>query len=172
MPIWDYMRPIGTKAELEVRRRRAIALLLEGRRVREVAELVAASPSSVSRWKSAYEAGGDDGLRSKPHPGRKPKLSKERRKELEELLLQGPMAHGYRTDLWTLGRVAQVIEKHFGVRYHPGNVWRVLRQMRWSCQKPERRARERDEEAIHRWRKETWPQIKKKSPGRAEHRHR
>lgn len=78
------------------------------------------------------------------------------------MLLEGPLAAGFPTDLWTLTRVAQVIERHFGVKYHPGHVWRILRDLGWSPQKPERRARERDEEAIERWRKEDWPRIRKK----------
>lgn len=73
-----------------------------------------------------------------------------------KLLLKGAPAHGYGTHLWTLPRVAEVIERHFGVSYHPHHVWRVLRQMGWSCQKPERKAREADDEAIERWRRVDW----------------
>jgi transposase len=81
---------------------------------------------------------------------------------LKAILLRGARAAGFRTDLWTLRRVAQVIEHHFGVKYHPGHVWYLLRAMGWSPQKPERRARERDEAAIARWREEAWPQLEKK----------
>jgi len=76
-------------------------------------------------------------------------------------LLRGAHAHGYPTELWTLKRVAELIRKRFGVQYDPSGVWHVLRNMGWSCQKPERRARERDDEAIARWRKKDWPRIKK-----------
>jgi len=75
---------------------------------------------------------------------------------------KGPRHHGYPTELWTLQRVAEVIAVHFGVQYHRGHVWKILRAMAWSCQKPERRARERDEQAIRRWRQEDWPRIKKR----------
>jgi transposase len=160
------MRPKGTKAELEARRRRAVALLQGGRGVREVARIVGASPSSVVRWRDTYERTGEEGLNAKPHPGAKPRLSAQDLERLKELLLEGPLTHGYQTDLWTLRRVAQVIEKHFGVKYHPSHVWRILRRLGWSCQKPERRARERNEEEIKRWREEEWPRIKK-SPQRA-----
>jgi len=164
------MRPKGSKAELEARRRRAVAMLQEGLGVSEVARRVGVWPGSVTRWRQAYERAGEEGLKAKRHPGSKPKLPADQRQRLAELLLQGPLAHGYRTQLWTLARVAELIEKHFGVRYHPGHVWRVLRGMGWSCQKPERRARERDEEAIGRWRRQDWPRIKKSPPRRPEHR--
>lgn len=137
-------------------------LLLEGRGVREVARLVKAAPSSVCRWKQDLEEGGLEALRAKPHPGRPARLTWEQKQELEEVLLRGAQAAGYATDLWTLSRVTEVIERRFGVTYHPGHVWYILRDMGWSCQKPERRARERDEEAIARWRKEEWPGAKKR----------
>ena len=159
-----YMRPKGSKAELEARRRRAVAMLGQGLGVCEVARRVGVWPGSVVRWRDAYRRAGEEGLRAKRHPGAKPKLAPEDRPELAELLLKGPPAHGYRTDLWTLQRVAQMIEKHFGVRYHPSSVWRLLRAIGWTSQKPERRARERDEDAIARWRREDWPRIKKSPP--------
>lgn len=103
---------------------------------------------------------------AKPQPGRQPRLSADEKEKLIELLLEGPQAHGYRSDLWTLPRVAEVIERHFGVHYHPAHVWKILHGLGWSCQKPERRAKERDEEEIERWRKEKWPHIKKRARGR------
>jgi len=137
-------------------------LLLEGKGLREVARLVKAAPSSVSRWKQALEEGGLEALRAKPHPGRTARLTSEPKQGLEEVLLRGAQAADYSTDLWTLSRVAEVIERRFGVTYHPGHVWHILRDIGWSCQKPERRARERDEEAIAQWRKEERPRVKKK----------
>jgi transposase len=162
------MRPKGTKTELEVRRRTAVALLEHGLGVREVARRVSASPGSVVRWREAYRQGGQEALCAKPHPGGKPRLSPADRQRLGQLLLEGPLAHGYHTELWTLARVAQVIERHFGVHYHPCHVFRILRAMRWSCQKPQRRARERNEAAIHRFRHQTWPRIKKSPSGGSE----
>ena len=156
------MRPKGSGEALEVRRRIAGRLLQEGRGVREVARLVGAAPSSVSRWKQDLEQGGMEALRAKPHPGRSPRLTLEQKQTLEAILLKGPQAADFPTDLWTLARVTQVIEREFGVKYHPGHVWYILRGMGWSCQKPERRARERDEEAIAQWREEGWAQVKKK----------
>jgi len=155
------MRPIGSAAELEARRRRAASLLAQGESCSKVAELVGASLSSVKRWKAAWKKGGIESLAAKPHPGPAPRLSDVQRRQLLKILTRGPRASGHSTDLWTCSRVAQVIRKHFRVKYHPGHVWHLLRALNWSCQKPERRARERDEAAISRWRERDWPRIKK-----------
>lgn len=155
------MRTPGTAAELEVRRRIAGELLLEGKKVAEVARTVKASWSAVKRWKVAVEQGGLEALTAKPHPGKPPRLCQKQKRKLITILRKGPLKAGYTTDLWTCPRVTEVIEKHFGVSYHPDHVWRVLQSLGWSCQKPEQRARERDEQAIARWRKKEWPRIKK-----------
>jgi transposase len=103
-------------------------------------------------------------LRAKPHPGPKPRLSRRQKARLLAKLRQGPRKAGYATELWTCPRVAAVIQQLFGVRYHPAHVWRLLRELAWSPQKPEHRARERDEKAIARWRLRTWPRLKKSAP--------
>ncbi len=160
------MRPHGSPAELEARRRRAVALLDKGLGVREVARQIGCSPMSVSRWQAEVRARGPDALRPKPVPGRPPRVTARQRAKLLKFLLKGALAHGFSTDLWTLPRVAEVIARTFGVRYHPAHVWKLLRGEGWSCQKPERRARERDETAIQRWRTARWPHIKKRPPRR------
>ena len=160
------MRPKGSAAQLEARRRRAAALLRKGLGVREVARQVGASPSSVSRWKEAVKKGGSRALAAKAQPGRPARLSGPQKARLLQLLLQGPQAHGYASQLWTLPRVVQVIEKNFGISYHPAHVWKILRACGWSAQKPERLARERDDEQIQRWRRRRWPDIKKGAPPR------
>ncbi len=160
------MRPKGSAQELERRRRQAVGLLEQGMRPAEVAQAVGTSRASVTRWRQAYEAGGEKGLASKPHPGGKSRLTVAQRKRLVRLLLQGPRKHYYNTELWTLKRVAEVIATHFGVEYHPSTVWHILRAMGWSCQKPERRARERNEDAVATWRREDWPRIKKRAKNR------
>jgi transposase len=142
------MRPIGSAEVLEARRQRAATLLERGSGIREVARQVGAAPSSVKRWKDLIEKGGKEALMAKPHPGRTPRLSPEQRKELLGLLLEGPLAHGYANQLWTLPRIARAIEDHFGVRYHPAHVWKILHACGWSCQKPQRWSKERDEEQI------------------------
>ena len=160
------MRPNGSPADLEARRRRAVALLEKGLGVREVARQIGWSPMSVSRWQTEVRARGPDALRPKPTPGRPPRITPRQRANLLKSLLKGAKAHGFSTDLWTLPRVAEVIARACGVRYHPAHVWKILRGEGWSCQKPERRARERDEAAIQRWRTERWPHIKKRPPRR------
>jgi transposase len=155
---------------LEQRRRAAVALLEQGLKAIQVAKAVGTSPASVTRWRQAYELQGQAALSAKPHPGRRSRLTARQRERLGRLLLDGPGKHGYSTELWTLARVAEVIAVTFGVQYDPSQVWRILRAMGWSCQKPERRARERDEEAIQRWRRDDWPRIKKRPKKRAKHR--
>jgi transposase len=155
------MRKHGSAAELETRRRLAGQLLLEGREIGEVAEIVGASHSSVKRWKRTVEQGGMDALNSKPHPGPKPRLDAKQKERLLEILRAGPRQAGYKTDLWTCGRVAATIAKTFRVSYHPSHVWKILRNMKWTCQKPEQRARECDEAAQQRWREREWPRIKR-----------
>jgi transposase len=160
------MRPKGSPTDLEARRRRAVALLGKGHGVREVARQIGCSPMSVSRWQTDVRARGPAALRSKRTPGRPPRITPRQRARVLQSLLQGAQAHGFSTDLWTLPRVAEVIARTCGVRYHPAHVWRILRGEGWSCQKPERQAKERDEAAIQRWRTERWPHIKKRPPGR------
>lgn len=164
------MRPKGSAQELERRRQQAMVLLDQGIRPAAVARALGTSRASMTRWRQAYEAGGKKALAAKPHPGGMSRLTVAQRKRLARLLLQGPRKHGYGTELWTLARVAQVIAVTFGVEYHPSAVWHILRAMNWSCQKPERRARERDEQAIRRWRREDWPRIKKRPKKRPKHR--
>ena len=155
------MRPKGNSAALEQRRRTAVAMLKQGMRPVAVARTLQVSRASVSRWRQALRGGGSNALSAKPAPGRPPKLDASQRQRIARLLLQGPIRHGYETQLWTLERVSDVIERHLGVSYHPGHVWRILLSLGWSCQKPESRARERDEKAIATWRRVDWPRIKK-----------
>ena len=157
------MRPPGTAVQLEERRRRAVALLQAGRSFREVARAVKASLSSVVRWRQAYRAGKQKGLRGRPAPGRPARLSKRQQEQLKRQLLRGAQAWGYSTELWTLKRIAKLIEAEYGVRYTVVGVWKLLRHgLRWSWQKPERRATQRDEPAIEQWKRHTWPHIKKR----------
>jgi transposase len=136
-------------------------LLLEGSDVDEVAEMVGVSPGSVRRWRRAVEKGGLEALRAKPHPGRTPRLDAKQKQQLIEILLAGPRKAGYRTDLWTCRRVAEVTAKTFHVEYHPAHVGKMLHDLGWTCQKPEQRAREADDAAMEQWRKRDWPRIKR-----------
>lgn len=142
------MRPIGTAEELQRRRLRAVELVEQGESPEDVARFLGCGRSSVYTWvKAAREDLGR--LAAKPHPGRTPRLDDARLAELEGLLRQGAKAHGWRTDLWTAARVADLIERHLKVAFHPEHVRKILRRrMGWTSQKPQRRARERDEVAI------------------------
>ena len=147
---------------LERRRLQAVALLEQGLGESEVARQLQVSHTSVNRWTQVLAKHGSKGLKQAGRAGRKPRLKAEELKRLEQGLLTGPEALGYETPLWTLWRVSHLIEQEFGVRYHPGHVWKLLRQLQWSCQRPEGRARERNEQAIQHWKKVEWPGIKKK----------
>lgn len=158
-------RPAGSAELLEDRRHRALALLDEGRSLNEVGRLLDCAPSSVMRWRDARRRGGRSALRVRTSPGRPAKLRARQHRRLGKILLRGAMAHGYATDLWTTTRIAEIIEREFDVAYHRAHVSRLMRSLGWSHQKPERRAVERDEEAIEHWKRAQWPRIKKKPSG-------
>jgi transposase len=151
----------GSADLLEDRRKRALALLDSGHSLNEVGRRIRCHASSVMRWRDARRRGGARALRVRASPGRPLKLSPTQRKRLEGLLLQGPLAHGYRTNLWTTARIAELIRGEFGVRYHRDHVGRLMHRLQWSPQKPERRALERDEKDIQRWKRKDWLRIKK-----------
>lgn len=136
-------------------------LLDGGLTMEAVSHRVGTSIASVSRWRRSFVEGGAAALAPKPVPGRPPKLSPARGARLLDVLLEGAMAYGYPNEIWTLKRIAKVIRQEFGVRYHPNHVWRVLRELHWSCQVPERRPVQRDEEAVEHWKRYKWPHIKK-----------
>jgi transposase len=117
---------------------------------------------SVSRWARELEEAGVRGLRKAERTGRPPKLSPAQLRDIERALKRGPEAFGYTTGLWTAARVRDLIEYRTGVRYHEDHVWRILRKLGWTCQRPTGRALERDEKAIGQWKRYRWPQIKKK----------
>lgn len=146
---------------LERRRLQALDLIGQGWAPVDIARKVGVDRRSVRRWRASFEQEGRNGLTAKPTPGRPPKLDAAEKRELERYLLEGARASKFDTDLWTCPRVAKVIDCHFHVRYHVDHICRLLRSMGWTPQKPERRARERDEEAIQRWIKKDWPRVKK-----------
>jgi transposase len=152
---------------LEERRFRAHALLKQGLSEAEVARQVGAHRQSVNRWAKQIEERGRAGLKKAGRAGRKSRLSEADFKRIERELKRGPQALGYETSLWTLDRVAELIEKRCGVKYHPGHVWWLLGKLGWSCQRPTGRALQRDEAAIEHWKKKRWPKLKKKPSGRA-----
>jgi transposase len=155
------MRLPGSAKVLESRRRRTLALVQQGLSLNAAARRIGCAASSVMRWVNAFRRQGAAGLEVRRAPGRPRRLSARQEARLLSELLRGPAAHGYRTDLWTTQRIADVIERTFGVRYHRDHVGRLLARCGWSCQKPERRARERDEAAIERWKRTRWPRVKR-----------
>ena len=157
------MRPKGKAAVLEGRRRRALALLQRDLSLTEVARRLGCAPSSVLRWRDAVRAHGEAGFTVRASPGRPRKLTARQQQRLLRVLTAGPLNAGYRTDLWTTARVADVIEARFHVRYHPAHVGRLLHQWGWTPQKPERRALNRDEAAITTWKQRAWARVKKTS---------
>lgn len=151
-------------AEMEKRRKQAGKLFAKDHSAPEVARRLGVARQVAYRWKQAWLKGGSAALASKGPAGRKAKLTAEQTDEVTGALLAGPAAHGYKTALWTLPRVADLIEDLTGVHYHPGHVWRLLGASGFSCQRPERRAVERDEKAIRNWKRVVWPALKKR-PG-------
>jgi transposase len=148
---------------LEKRRRKAVELLQQDMRIVDVAKAVNASTSSVKRWRSAFQTQGEEGLNSAPHYQPPSRLTDKQQQRLIRTLLRGARASGYANELWTCPRVLEVIRKLFGVAYHVDYVGTLLHKLGWSVQKPEQRARERDEVAIRHWQQEEWPRIKKGS---------
>ena len=157
--------PKGQKRDfkgLQRRRLRAAGWFDKGLAPAEVARRCGVSCQSATRWQKAWLEGGKQALQKTTRPGRPARLNQEEIAALQEALKEGPGAHGFATELWTAQRVTQVIQNRFGVRYHPDHVCRLLGQMGWSCQRPTTRALQRDESAIRRWKRFTWPNLKKK----------
>jgi transposase len=157
--------PRGVKrdfAALEPRRLLALKLLQEGYNQSEVARRIKVCSQTVSRWARAVSAGGETALNAAGRAGRKPLLDDQQREKLIARLLEGPERGGYETPLWTCNRVAHLIQEEFGIDYHSGHVWKLLRQLNWSGQRPAGRALERNQEAIEHWKRKSWPSIKKK----------
>ena len=136
-------------------------MLEQGLREAAVARKVGVHRQSVNRWARQLAAGGRAALRKAPRAGRKPRLSAADRRRIMEGLKRGPEALGYETGLWTSWRVADLIERECGVRYTNVHVWRILRELGWSCQRPVGRALERNEKAVRRWKRVRWPEVKK-----------
>src|SRR5436305_3969860 len=137
----------------------AAALFQAGQRVFEVAAQLGIDYATAHRWKRRLERGGLDGLRSRGKPGPDKQLNPEQLAELQRLRLAGAQAAGYETGLWTLGRMRALIAERFGVRYSEVAVWKLLRELGWSPQKPERRAREANRQSIQEWKAQRWPQL-------------
>ena len=152
---------LGSRLEQEGRRLAAGRLILAGKKNVDVVRALNVSLSSVKRWKKILRQQGIDGLRGKPPPGRPPRLSNGQRKKLVKIILRGAQAAGFLSDLWTGKRLAEVIRRVFSVEYHPHHVLKILRQLDFTPQKPQRRARQQDRDALEHWRAIEWPRIKR-----------
>ena len=151
-----------TRAAQEARRRLAVQKVNGGWTQAAVADFLGVHPVTVNKWVRAHRAAGDGGLAGKPHPGRTPFLTPDQQRRVLGWLADKPTAHGFRTDLWTARRVAELIRRRFGVAYHPHSLREWLANRGHSPQKPAKRARERDPVAVDRWLAEEWPAILKK----------
>ncbi|MFF0284574.1 winged helix-turn-helix domain-containing protein [Rhodococcus aetherivorans] len=155
----------GARRDLDAlrdRRMRAAEMFAAGRRQIDVAVELEVSQQTASRWYRQWADGGREALEGAGRAGRRPRLDDTQIAAIREALLKGSQAHGFATGVWTLGRVAIVIERITGAHYGPTQTWTILRtRLGWSRQRPARRAVERDEDAIVAWRENEWPRIKK-----------
>ena len=152
-----------TRAEQEARRRLAVTRVGEGWSPADTAAFLGVHVETVRKWVRAHKAGGADALAGTPHPGRKPFLTPEQEAQVLGWLTQKPTDFGFRTDLWTAARVAQLIEEKFGVAFHPNYLREWLAKRRHTPQKPARRAKQRNPVAITRWLADEYPAVQKKS---------
>lgn len=147
---------------LEARRMKAAKCFAEGKLSQaEISRRLEVSRTSVHRWYHGWLEEGRKALRKAGRAGRLPRIGKQELLQLDRALRRGAIAHGFATEMWTLPRVARLIEDLTGVRYHPAHVWRILHGMDWTVQRPARRAKERNEKEIQRWIREDWPRVKK-----------
>lgn len=152
-----------SRQELEKRRLKAAKFFEKGITNRsEVARICDVSHEAVRLWYINWKKKGLEGLKSKGKPGPKPKLTEEKKEKIIKALLKGPQALGWTTNIWTLKRITEVIKKVAKVKHHPGYVWRILKSMGWSCQRPKLQSKYRNERIITKWRKVVWPAIKKR----------
>lgn len=155
------MRTKGTGAELERLRMLAVKAVLAGRKQKDVAEIFGVHFKTLSSWVCSYRLN-PDSLQARPNTGRPPQLTTENLAHLNELLALGPREHRWETDIWTSRRVAVVIEKEFGIKFHQDHVFKILtKQLNWSWQKPSKKAEEQDPQAVANWIETQWPTIKK-----------
>ncbi len=162
------MRHSQKLKEMERRRRRGARLLAAGETQAEVARQVGVSRQTAMRWDRARQEGGLEALRRAAHFGRPERLSPTQRQELVRLLKEGALSAGFPTELWTLPRIAQLIEAKFAVKMVASSVWRLLGRLGWSVQRPTGQARERDDRAVRKWKAKRWPELKKSLRDKAE----
>lgn len=127
----------------------------------EVARRFGATRTAALYWHRLWKQKGSAGLRSKGKPGFASRLTEDKRKRFKRAILQGPLRYGFETQLWTLSRLAAVMQKTTGVRFGHNHTWEIVRSLGFTCQKPRVKARERDEKAIAEWKAKRLPGLKK-----------
>ena len=158
------MRSKGSASSLEALRRRAVHLVTAGRTQVSVAYTLGIHTVTVAKWMARHRAQGDAGLTAKPTPGRPRFLSPAQEQDVKVWLTQKPTEHGFRTDLWSARRIAELIRRRLGVSFHPASLRRWLRERGYSPQRPSRKVRQRNDDAILHWVANDWPRIQKKPP--------
>lgn len=127
----------------------------------EIARKLKVIPAAVNYWRIDWEEHGQAGLKSKGHPGFKSKLTDDKRAVFKRAVLKGPLNYGFETSLWTLSRLAAVMKKTTGIKFGHDRAWQIVRELGFTCQKPQIRAAERDEAAIKAWKEKRLPGLKK-----------
>lgn len=160
----EHMQKLSYKdriKDLERRRLKAGTMFAKGKTQAEVARHFGVSTASVCHWHAAWEKDKKEGLKSKGPSGIEPRLSAKQKTKLKREILKGPAQAGYATDFWTLERIRSLAKKKLKVSLGTTSVWRTVISLGFSVQKPERRARERNEKAIEHWKLKTFPKLKK-----------
>jgi len=151
---------------MEAKRHLAVRRVMDGLACKDVAAVLGVHVETVRLWVRTHKAQGEAGLKAKPHPGRPRLLTAAQEAQVRRWLTEKPTKHGFRTDLWTARRVAELIRQRFGVDYHPGYLREWLTKRGYSPQKPQTQAQERDPKKLERWLQDDWPRLQKKVPAR------
>ena len=150
-----------SRGEREARRKEAGMMFRQGRSQAEVAKKFGVSTAAACKWHAAWDEKGMSGLDSKGPPGFASALDDKKKQTFKNAILKGPLSHGYETDLWTLARLAAVLQKTAEVQFGPVRTWQVVRELGFTPQKPALKAKERDEEVIEHWKTRRLPSLKK-----------
>lgn len=150
-----------SRNDKEKRRLKAAKMFKKGKTQAEVAKKFNVTPAAANQWYETWKEGGREALKSKGHPGFLSELAEDNRQKLKKILLSGPVKYGYSTELWTLARIAEVIKKEFKITFSEVWVWHIIRDLGFTPQKPQVKAKQRNEKAISEWKTKTLPDLKK-----------
>ena len=150
-----------SREQREKRRLKAAKLFKKGLSHADIARKLGVTNAAITQWRAVYSRGGAKALRSKGHPGFASKLTAKKQEKFRKAILEGPLVHGYTTNLWTLPRLSAMMKKVTGVRFNPVWTWRMVRRMGFTPQKPQMKAKQRKERVIAGWKAKTLPKLKK-----------